>query len=86
MINLLKTETNGIHLFLRRNYNEVVVLGFATLFATLEAYHLVWNQWFSYLLYYAFLPILVILVVMRKNPLDFGLKLGNPRIWAFMLL
>lgn len=85
MINLLKTEIKGIYLFLRRNYNEVVVLGFATLFATLEAYHLVWNQWFSYLLYYAFLPIIIILVLLRKNPLDFGLKLGNPRIWGFYI-
>ncbi len=40
MINLLKAEIKGIYLFLRRNYNEVVILGFATLFATLEAYHL----------------------------------------------
>jgi len=33
------------------------------------------------LIYYAFLPILVIVIILRKNPLDFGLKLGNPRIW-----
>jgi len=83
MINLFKTEIKGIYLFLKRNYNEVVILGSATLFAILKVYNPVWNQWFSHLLYYAFLPILVIIVLLRKNPLDFGLKLGNPRIWGF---
>ncbi len=82
MMNLLRDEISGIYLFLKRNRSEVVLLSFTVLFVILKAYHPVWNQWFSYLLYYAFLPILVIIIILRKNPLDFGLKFGNPRIWG----
>lgn len=86
MISLLKNEVSGIYLFLKRNYNEVILLSSATLFIILKIYHPVWDQWFSYLLYYALLPILVIIFLLRKNPMDFGLKLGNPRIWGFYVV
>jgi membrane protease YdiL (CAAX protease family) len=83
---ILRTELKEIYFFTKRNYNEIVVVSFAVLFLTLNEYHLVWNQWFSSLLYYAVLPILVIVVLLRKNPLDFGLRLGNPRIWSFYVI
>jgi membrane protease YdiL (CAAX protease family) len=78
---LLKNELKELHSFLRRNYRELVVLGSATLFLTLDEYNPVWNQWFSADLYYAILPMLVI-IFLRRNTLDFGLRLGNRRIWV----
>ncbi|MFC2022720.1 lysostaphin resistance A-like protein [Chloroflexota bacterium] len=80
--NLLNTELKAIYSFLKRNYRELVVLGSATLFLILSNYHPVWHRWFSADLYYAIMPVLSILILLRKNPLDFGLRLGNPRIWG----
>ena len=82
MFNLLKNEFAEIYSFSKRNYSELVVLSLATVFLTLNRYHPLWNQWFSSLLYYAILPLLVIILLLRKNPLDFGFRLGNGRIWG----
>jgi membrane protease YdiL (CAAX protease family) len=37
-------------------------------------------------LYYAILPVLVVLLVLRRNPLDIGLGPGNIRIWGLHVL
>lgn len=86
IINLLRTELREIYFFSKRNYSEVVVISLATLFLTLNEYHSIWNQWFSALLYYALLPILVIVVLLRKSPLDFGFRLGNHKVWGFHVI
>ena len=83
MIHFLKEELDGICQFLKRNGSEAIIIVSATLFITLDNYHPIQNEWLSTFLYYAVFPILVILIVMRKNPLDFGLRLGSPRIWGF---
>ena len=83
MIHFLKEELNGIRQFLKKNGNEAVIVVAATLFITLNRYYPIQNAWLSTFLYYAVFPVLVILIVMRKNPLDFGLRLGSPHIWGF---
>jgi len=83
MINFLKEELDGIHQFLKRNGSEAIIIIFATLFLTLDKYHPIGSEWQSTFLYYAVLPVLVILFILRKNPLDFGLRPGSPRIWGF---
>jgi membrane protease YdiL (CAAX protease family) len=35
------------------------------------------------LVYYAAVPLLVIVLFLRRNPLDFGLRFGNVRTWGF---
>ena len=40
----------------------------------------------NYLIYYAILPIFTILVILRKNPLDFGLRLGDYKLWSFYVV
>ena len=82
MIQFLQTEFNGIYLFLKRNRSDIIVFGFAILFLSLNRYHPVWNDWFSSFLYFAALPVVVIVVLLRDNPLNFGLRLGNIRIWG----
>ena len=79
---MLKNEIRELYLFLKRNYVNVVVIGCATLFLALDSYHMIWNYWFSDLFYYFFLPLLVIALLLRRNPLDFGFRLGNPGIWG----
>lgn len=83
MIHFLKEELDGIRQFLKRNASEAIIIVSATLFITLGQYHPIQNEWLSTFLYYAVFPILVILIVIRENPLDFGLRLGSPRIWGF---
>jgi len=86
MIHLFKQEVDGIGQFLKSNRNEIIIVVAATLFFTLDKYHAIGPEWLSGFLYYAVFPVLVILVILRKNPLDFGLRPGSPRIWGFWVL
>ena len=85
IIRFLKEELDGLFRFLKRNGSETTIIVSATLFLTLEKYHPIWNEWFSNFVYYAVFPVLIILI-MRKNPLDFGIRLGSPRIWGLYVL
>jgi len=83
MTHFLKEELDAIYQFLKGNVNEIIIIVSATLFIILQDYHPIQSEWLSTFLYYAVLPILVILIILRKNPLDFGLRSGSPRIWWF---
>jgi membrane protease YdiL (CAAX protease family) len=86
MVHFIKNELEGMGQFLKRNGSETVVIVSAILFLTLDKYHTIGPEWLSAFLYYAVFPILVILIVLRKNPLDYGLRWGSPRIWGFYVL
>ncbi len=83
MIHLFKEELGAIGGFLKRNASETVIAAAATLFFILDRYHPIGREWLSTFLYYGVFPLAVILIILRKNPLDFGLRRGNPRIWGF---
>jgi membrane protease YdiL (CAAX protease family) len=83
MIDLIKTELSGFSQFLKKNGREIIIIISATLFITLDKYQPVGNEWTSTFFYYAVCPILVIMILLRENPLDFGLRRGSPRIWGF---
>ena len=83
MIHLFREELSGLGQFLKRNGRETVVLAFATLFLVLDKYHPIGSDRVSTFLYYGGFPLLVILIVLRKNPIKFGLGIGSPRIWGF---
>jgi membrane protease YdiL (CAAX protease family) len=85
MLRLLKTELRELYNFLRRNGKETIVVCMASLCLALQEYHSFRPDWASSLVYYAVLPMLSILFLLRKNPLDFGLRLGNWRLWSFHL-
>jgi membrane protease YdiL (CAAX protease family) len=86
LLELSKRELLEITGFFRRNYNEIIVIGLATLFLTLAAYHPIGPPWISSLIYFAVLPVLTITLILRKNPLDFGLRPGNVRVWSFYVV
>lgn len=86
MANFLKTELTGIWQFLQRNANETIIVSTAVLFITLDRYHPIGPAWLSSFLYYGVFPLLVIMVILRKNPLDFGLRWGNARMWGYYVL
>lgn len=86
LLSFLQKEFRGLYLFFKENRNEAVVISTASLFLVLNYYHPLWNVWFSTLFYCAILPIIVIVVVLRRNPLDFGFRLGKPRIWGIYVI
>ncbi len=85
MLRLLKTELRELYAFLRRHGRETIVVCIASLCLALHEYHSFQPDWASSMVYYAVLPILSIIFLLRKNPLDFGLRLGNWRLWGFHL-
>jgi membrane protease YdiL (CAAX protease family) len=82
----LKVELAELYRFVKRNGHEILVVCSATLFLMLARYHSLGANWKQFCFYYALLPLATILLVLRKNPLDFGLRLGNVRLWGFHLL
>jgi membrane protease YdiL (CAAX protease family) len=82
---LFKKELGEIASFFRRNYREIVIISLAVLFLTLAGYHPIGPPWVSSLIYFAVLPILTI-IILRRNPLDFGLRLGNVKVWGFYVI
>jgi membrane protease YdiL (CAAX protease family) len=82
MMRLLNEELNSLGRFLKNNGREIVIVISATLFLTLNNYHPLGKEWLSEFLYYAVFPVLVIIIVLRKNPLDFGLRPGDARVWG----
>lgn len=83
VINLFNREVKELYSFLRRNCSEIMVVGLATLFLALDSYNPIPPRWLGSLVYFAVLPVLVIFVLLRKNPLSFGLRPGNWRSWCF---
>jgi uncharacterized protein len=81
MAHFTREELDGLRRFLKDNYTEIVVIVSASLFFILHQYHLILTESLGLFIYYAVLPLLVIVVILRKNPLDFGLRFGNPRVW-----
>ncbi|MCK5391084.1 MAG: CPBP family intramembrane metalloprotease [Deltaproteobacteria bacterium] len=74
-------ELNKLGGFIKNYYNEIVVICFATLFMILYSYHQIENFWISSFIYFGVFPVLTILIFLRKNPLNFGLRLGNYKLW-----
>ena len=81
----MRKELQNISSLLKTNKREIVIFTCATLFLTLANYHPVWNYWFSSLLYYAILPVGVVLSL-RRNPLDFGLRIGQIKVWGLYVI
>ena len=81
----MRKELQNISSFLVTNKSEIIIFTFAILFLTLADYHPIWNHWFSSFLYYAILPVGVVLFL-RRNPLDFGLRIGRIKIWGLYVV
>lgn len=81
-----KAELRQIASFCIGNYREIVVIVLATLFLTLAAYHPIGPPWLSSLIYFAVLPVLTITLILRRNPLDFGFRPGNWKLWSLYVV
>jgi hypothetical protein len=77
----ITTELREIYLFLKNNFSTIVILCFSALFLILGKYMAIKPGWFNALFYYFVLPVITLLVLLRRNPLDFGLRLGKYKVW-----
>jgi len=78
----IRRELGVISDQIRRNRRELLVICSAVLFLTLARYHSIGESWADAVVFYAALPLAVILLLMRRNPVDFGLRPGNWRLWC----
>ena len=69
----------------QRNRTELAVGCLSVLFLVLFRYRPLETSWQTQLLYMGVLPVLSIVLLLRRNPLDFGLRLGAYRVWALHL-
>jgi len=82
----LKQEIKKYALFSNNYFQEIVILFAATLFLVLQWYYPIGTSLnLSRLIYYFLFPILTIFIILRKNPLDFGLRIGDVKLWSFYI-
>ena len=86
MIDALRKGLGAAGTTMRENQEVFIVICTAVLFLTLARYHSFGERWAVALLFYASLPILTIILFLRRNPLDFGFRLGNWRVWRFYVI
>jgi len=82
MADSFHSDLKNLKGFFTGYFPEIADVSFATLFMILHEYRPIGNFWVSSLAYFAICPLAVILIVLRKNPMDFGLRIGNVRLWA----
>lgn len=78
---MLFKELKAIGSFIWGNGVELIVVCSAVLFLVLSEHHSIGEEWADALFFYAALPLLMILIL-RRNPLDYGLRLGNWHVWG----
>lgn len=87
MINLFKQELKDIYSFLKNYYRETVILCLSTLFLVLAICQPIGSSLvLNYTVYYMVLPIFTILFILRENPFDFGLRIGDYKLWGFYVV
>jgi hypothetical protein len=82
----VKNELVELGSFFKRNYYEILVIGLAILFLALDKYFPISREWASALVYFGILPLLTIVILLWKNPLDFGLRPGNYKLWGLHVI
>jgi membrane protease YdiL (CAAX protease family) len=79
---LIKAESGRLSEFCINNYREIAVIGLTAIFVTLQHYHNLEPYWAGALLYFFLLPVLSTILILRRNPLDFGLRFGDVKAWG----
>lgn len=74
-------EMTRMNTLLLEERAPAAVLASSTLFLVLSRYFPTSPRIYGTLLYYAVLPLAAIALILRRNPLDFGLRIGQWRVW-----
>lgn len=83
---MLKTEAGRLADYVKKNRSELGIVSLGLLFLILRNYHSIGVAWQNHLFFYFILPIFSIVAIFRRNPMDFGLRLGEYKIWGLHLL
>ena len=86
MLRLFTAELKAFGGFFVRNGRVVLVVALALLFLTLDEYQPIDPRWAGAFVYYAALPLLSILIFFKGRYRDFGLRIGNWRLWGLHVL
>jgi membrane protease YdiL (CAAX protease family) len=81
MLGFFMNETKRMKAFLLEERLSATVLSFSTLFLISSRFLPTSPEILGTLSYYVILPLLVVILLLRRNPLDFGLGAGLWRIW-----
>lgn len=77
----MREELKALARMIDENRRELLVLSLGAVFLILYRNHPLPERWMSHVLYFFVLPVCAIVLVFRQNPLDFGLRPGNWRLW-----
>jgi len=78
----LYQEYQAIKSFLKDNFQVTVILCLATFSLVMQWYRPIGPTLaINHLFYFVVLPVMVILFVLRDNPLDYGFRIGHYPIW-----
>lgn len=86
MILTLKRELKDLRRLLTTYYREWIVLSLSTLFLILKRTNPLGSIVLDHFVYFFALPVITIVLLLRANPLDFGLRFGNVRLWGTYLV
>ncbi len=67
-----RSDLKNLRRSLTDYFSEIVIVSSATLFMILNEYNPIRNFWISSVVYFVLCPLATILIVLRKNPMDFG--------------
>ncbi len=81
MTGLFARELGAVRSLVTGNLSELIIICSAVLFLVLDEYHTFGERWLDSAVFNASLPLLTLLLLLRRNPLDFGLRLGRWRLW-----
>ncbi len=82
LFNELKRDLHDFYLFGKRRFNEIIICSTTTLFIIFFKYHPFDTLWKNTLVYFFIFPLIIIVFVLRKNPLDYGFRLGKFKKWG----
>jgi len=83
MTGLFAREIGAVRSQIAGNLNELIIICSAVLFLALAEYHTFGERWLDAVVFNASLPLLTLLLLLRRNPLDSGLRLGRWHLWLF---
>ena len=87
MIRFFLKELHEIVNYIKRNYTEIIVIGMSMFFMIFQIYYpLKFSLPASYLLYFLLFPLLTIIFLLRNNPFNYGLRLGDIKLWGFYVI
>ena len=87
MVRFFNQEYKLIKSFFEGNFQVIIVLSVTTFSLVMQWYRPISaNLALSNVVYYLILPVFIIFFILRDNPLDYGFRLGDYKIWLYYIV